>query len=87
MGARLVSSDDIGGTAEVAALCRVARPTVSNWYTRRSWNFPAPVARVAASAIWDLSDVRTWMDTDDFRTAYAAAERARSTPRRRRPTE
>jgi hypothetical protein len=53
---------DIGGNAEVAAICGVSTQAVSNWVAR--WegrtDRPQPVTRVSTGPLWDLAEIRAW---------------------------
>lgn len=48
--------NDIGGTAEVATLLECPKQQIHA--LRRSPKFPAPVRTLAATPIWNLSDIR-----------------------------
>jgi len=51
----------LAGVAELAALFRVGRTTVSQWIARRDRNgFPEPVARLASGPIFDVNVVVAW---------------------------
>ncbi len=48
--------NDVGGTAEVAALLECPKQQIHA--LRRSPKFPTPVRTLAATPVWNLSDIR-----------------------------
>lgn len=55
----LVNPDHLVGVAEVAAIMGVTRQAVSNWVNnlRHRDGFPEPIARVAATPLWDVTEI------------------------------
>jgi hypothetical protein len=57
---RLVDSDDLVGTAEIALRLGVGRPQVVHDWRRRHPDFPAPVAMLSHFHVWAWPDVEAW---------------------------
>lgn len=57
---RRVDSDDLVGTAEIAARLGVARPQVVHDWRRRHLDFPAPIAELSHFHVWAWPDVEAW---------------------------
>ena len=55
-----IRPDDILGLNEVAGMLGKSRQTVSNWISRGVYSFPAPVAHLAATKVWDRAQVAEW---------------------------
>jgi hypothetical protein len=60
MGA-LVDVEDLGGTAEVAALLECPKQQIRS--LQRNPRFPQPVAHLASTPLWDLAEVRAFKAT------------------------
>lgn len=58
-----IEINNIGGTAEVAAILGCPKQQIHA--LRRRADFPKPVAKIAASPLWNLNDIRqfgtTWV--------------------------
>ncbi len=49
------------GLAEVAEMTGRTKQAVCNWIGRGNQGFPAPVAHLAATKVWDREQVEVWM--------------------------
>lgn len=56
----LDSGMELGGPLEIGERFGVSRVTVWNWSQRD--DFPAPVARLARGAVYDMREVQAWHD-------------------------
>ncbi len=57
----LVMTNDLGGSAEVAATLGCPKQQIAKLRQRR--DFPEPLVLLAATPIWDLRDIRHFRDT------------------------
>lgn len=57
----MVSSEHLGGTAEVAQLLNCQRQQV--YSLRKREDFPEPVVMLAATPVWDLRNVSEFKDS------------------------
>lgn len=55
-----IQPGNILGLAEVAEMLGKSRQAVSNWIARGACSFPAPVAHLAATKVWDRDQVDEW---------------------------
>jgi SAM-dependent methyltransferase len=67
--------DTTVSAADIARLADVGRTAVSNW-RRRHPDFPQPVGGTAASPLFALADVETWLRTQGKLVQMPLAERA-----------
>jgi hypothetical protein len=70
--------------AEISRLAGVTRATVSNW-RRRHEDFPVPSGGTDSSPLYDLKDVRSWLDARGHTSAASPAEGLRAALRLARP--
>ncbi|SFW63520.1 N-6 DNA methylase [Amycolatopsis australiensis] len=61
MSATRTSAASLVSPAEVARLAKVTRAAVSNWRKRYA-DFPAPVRGAGRTALFDLAEIRSWLD-------------------------
>ncbi|WP_020421234.1 N-6 DNA methylase [Amycolatopsis sp. ATCC 39116] len=61
MSAARASAASLVTPAEIARLAKVTRAAVSNW-RKRYEDFPAPVRGTGRTALFDLAEVRSWLD-------------------------
>lgn len=53
--------EDIAGTAEVAAFLECPKQQIHS--LQRNPKFPKPITNLAATPVWDLSEVRAFKDS------------------------
>ncbi|MER5362955.1 N-6 DNA methylase [Streptomyces sp. NPDC002785] len=68
--------------AEISRIAGVTRATVSNW-RRRHDDFPAPSGGNESSPLYDLLDVRAWLDARGHTAAVSSLEELRTALRLR----
>lgn len=56
-----VQPRNIAGLAEVAAVVRRPRATISGWRRAGDVSFPEPFLTLGCGPLWDLEQVRRWM--------------------------
>jgi hypothetical protein len=56
-----IQPENLLGLAELTKLLEQPKPTVTKWATRDEYAFPAPVATLAATKVWDRDQVEVWM--------------------------
>lgn len=59
---RIVDSDELVGTAEIATRLGVGRPQVVHDWRRRHPDFPEPIATLSHFHIWTWPDVAAWAE-------------------------
>lgn len=61
MTERAYPVSDIVGTAELAEVLGVSKQAIGHWVAgRRRPGMPKPIKVLRATAIWSLSEVRSW---------------------------
>lgn len=64
--------EDLVSGAEIGRRLGVSREAVRKWGKAPERDFPAPLARVGRSLVWDWSAVKTWADVHGYAGRGAA---------------
>jgi predicted DNA-binding transcriptional regulator AlpA len=72
MWQRIAVTDDLVSGAEIGRRLGVSREAVRKWAKTPERRFPAPLARVGRSIVWDWADVKSWADVNGYTIRGAA---------------